>query len=146
MVLLSLAWIATTLFAAYVSVQHELPYDLAFLDGSGAKESVGDDWLWGWGTALAVPLPVVAVVALLSVVVSYGWGATRASSLLLVLAGAGSVAFTFLNDITDDRLRRVHVEPLESGVIIAVVSLSGLLVIFGLLTFGTTPKRSRTHY
>lgn len=146
MVLLGLAWVACTAFSAVVSVRAELPYDLRYVDRAGDKAHVGDDWLWRGGTALAAPLAAVAVVLLLSVVVGYGGTATRAASVLLVLAGLGSIAFTLANRATHDLLTRVHDEPLRTGCVIATLSLAGALVLFGVLTFGTTPRAARAHY
>ncbi len=143
LVFLGVMWIAANLAGAWVSVRHHLPYDLEFVDEPGVRSRIGDDWLHGWGTGLAMPLWFVALVAVLTVLSSFGGNATRLSAALVVLAGAGSVAFTLYNTPAADRLKAAGADRTEGAIVIATLMLAALMVLVGFLTVITTPKRHR---
>jgi hypothetical protein len=143
LVFLGVAWIAANLVGAWVSVDHERPYDLSFVDQPGSVGRIGDDWLHGWGTALALPLGVLAAAAVLTVVVSFGGTATKVGGLLMAVLGAGSLAFTLSNQLTYDRLQAAEGDRTETAIIAATLVLAGLLVLIGFLTFITTPATRR---
>jgi hypothetical protein len=143
LVFLGVMWVAANLFGAWVSVDHDRPYDLSFLDAPGKVGRIGDDWLYGWGTGLAMPLWFLAVVAILTVVVSFGGNPTKLGSVLLLLAGAASLAFTLSNQLTHDRLDATSADRVETAIIGATLLLAGLMVLVALLTVITTPKQHR---
>jgi lysylphosphatidylglycerol synthetase-like protein (DUF2156 family) len=143
LVFLGVMWIATNLLGAWVSVRHHLPYDLKYVDSSGASGQIGDDWLHGWGTGLAMPLWFVSIVAILTVVATFGGNATKFSAALLVVAGAISVAFTLSNQPSFDRIKAAGADHGEAAIVFASLLLASLLVLVGFLTVITTPKQHR---
>lgn len=143
LVFLGVAWIAANLVGAWLSVEHDQPYDLSFLDQPGRVSQIGDDWLRGWGAGLAMPLWILAVAAVLTVAASFGGRTTRLSSVLLMVLGGLSLAFTLTNQVTYDRLNATGTERTETAVIVATMVLAGLLVLIGLLTVITTPRTHR---
>jgi hypothetical protein len=143
LVFLGVMWIATNLVGVWVSVRHHRPYDLAFVDQPGASGRIGDDWLHGWGTGLAMPLWFISIVAVLTVVVSFGGNATKFSAVLMMLAGALSIAFTLSNKLTFDRLRATGADRTEAAIVISTLMLAALMVLIGFLTVITTPKQYR---
>lgn len=143
LVFLGVAWIAANLVGAWLSVEHDEPYDLSFLDKPGRVSQIGDDWLRGWGTGLAMPLAILAAAAVLTVVVTFGGTATRVGALLLMVVGGLSLAFTSSNQLTHDRLTATATDQTETAVIGAVLVLAGLLILVGFLTLITTPRTGR---
>ncbi len=143
LVFLGVMWVAANLAGAWVSVDHDRPYDLSFLDTPGKVDRIGDDWLYGWGTGLSVPLWFLAAVAILTVVVSFGGGATKFGAVLVMLAGAASLAFSLSNKLTLDRLDATAADRTETAIIAATLFLAGMLVLVGLLTVITTPRQHR---
>lgn len=143
LVFLGAAWIATQIAGALVSVDHERPYDLSFLDEPGVTAKIGDDWLHGWGTGLAMPLGVLAAAAILTVLVSFGGGWGRLGAFLMMVVGGLSIGFTLTNQVTYDRLDAVKADRVETGLIVASLGLAGLLVVIGLVTVITTPRARR---
>jgi hypothetical protein len=143
LVFLGVAWIATNLIGAWLSVEHDRPYDLSFLDQPGTVSQIGNDWLRGWGSGLAMPLWVLAIAAVLTVVVSFDGSATRLSSVLLMVLGALSIAFTLANQPTYDRLKATATDRGETAVVIASLVLAGMMVLIGLITVITTPRTPR---
>jgi hypothetical protein len=143
LVFLGAMWIAANLAGAWVSVDHDRPYDLSFVDEPGKVGRIGDDWLHGWGTGLAMPLWFLAIVAVLTVLASFGGKATKLSSALLILAGSTSVAFTLSNKVAFDRLTATSADRTEGAIVIATLLLASLMVLIGLLTVITTPKQHR---
>lgn len=143
LVLLGVAWIAANLLGAWVSVRHDRPYDLSFVDRPGTVPRIGDDWLHGWGTGLAMPLGVLAAAAVLTVLASFGGGLGRLTAFLLMLLGAASLAFTLANQPTYDRLQAPTSNRAETALIVATLVLAALLVLVGLLTVITTPRTRR---
>ena len=140
---LGAAWIAVQIAGALVSVDHERPYDLSFLDEPGATGRIGDDWLHGWGTGLAMPLGVLAAAAIVTVLVSFGGGWGRFAALLMMVLGGLSIAFTLTNQVTYDRLDATKTDRLETGLIAGSLGLAGLLVVIGFITVITTPRTRR---
>jgi hypothetical protein len=143
LVFLGAMWVAANLAGAWVSVDHDRPYDLSFVDEPGKVGRIGDDWLHGWGTGLAMPLWFLAIVAVLTVLASFGGKATKLSSALLILAGSTSVAFTLSNKVAFDRLTATSADRTEGAIVIATLLLASLMVLIGLLTVITTPKQHR---
>lgn len=143
LVFLGVAWVAANLAGAWVSVDHERPYDLSFLDAPGAVGRIGDDWLHGWGTGLAMPLGVLAAATVLTVVVSFGGTATKVGGFLMAALGAASLGFSLTNQLTFDRLRATGGDSTETAIIAATLVLAGLLVLIGFLTVITTPATRR---
>jgi hypothetical protein len=143
LVFLGVMWVAANLFGAWVAVDHDRPYDLSFLDAPGKVARIGEDWLYGWGTGLAMPLWFLAIVAILTVAVSFGGTLTKLGSILLLLAGGASLAFTLSNQLTHDRLDATSADRTETAIIGATLLLAGLLVLVSLLTIITTPKQRR---
>jgi hypothetical protein len=143
LVFLGAMWIAANLAGAWVSVDHDRPYDLSFVDEPGKVGRIGDDWLHGWGTGLAMPLWFLAIVAVLTVLASFGGNATKLSAALLILAGSTSVAFTLSNKVAFDRLTATSADRTEGAIVIATLLLASLMVLIGLLTVITTPKQHR---
>ena len=141
LVFLGVMWIVTNLVGVWVSVRHHRPYDLAFVDQPGASGRVGDDWLHGWGTGLAMPLWFISAVAIVTVVVSFGGAATKVAAVLMMLAGAASIAFTLSNKLTYDRLQATGADRTEASIVIATLLLASLMVLVGFLTVITTPKQ-----
>ncbi len=143
LVFLGVAWIATNLLGAWVSVSNHRAYDLKFVDQAGTEGRIDDDWLHGWGTGLAMPLWVLAVAAVLTVLVSFGGGVGKVAAFLMMIVGGLSVAFTLSNQLTYDRLQATEVDRTETAIIIASLGLAVLIVLFGFLTVITTPSTSR---
>lgn len=143
LVFLGVAWIATGLVGAWLSVEHDEPYDLSFVDKPGLVRNIGDDWISGWGTGLAMPLWILAVAAVLTVIVTFGGTATRVGAMLLMIIGGLSIVFTLTNQLTHDRLTATTTDQAERAVIGASLLLAGLLVLVGLLTVITTPRTRR---
>jgi lysylphosphatidylglycerol synthetase-like protein (DUF2156 family) len=143
LVFLGAMWVAANLAGAWVSVDHDRPYDLSFVDEPGKVGRIGDDWLHGWGTGLAMPLWFLAIVAVLTVLASFGGNATKLSAALLILAGSTSVAFTLSNKVAFDRLTATSADRTEGAIVIATLLLASLMVLIGLLTVITTPKQHR---
>jgi len=140
LVLLAVAWVGVSLAAAWVSVEHEVPYGLSFLDRPGPPDRVGDDWLRGWGTGLTVPMGVVAAMAVLAALSALGNSAGRAGAFLLALLGGASIAFTLSSRPATERLRAVGADTTESGLVIATLVLAGLIVLIGLTAWLTAPR------
>lgn len=137
---LATAWIGVTLAAAWVSVDHELAYDLTFLDAAGTRADVGRDWLLGWGSGLAAPMWAVAAMALVTVLAMFSGGGGRLGAFLVALIAGGSIAFTFSNRPSTRRLQELAGDSTESGLLLATLVLAGLLVLLGLVTWATTPR------
>lgn len=140
LVLLAVAWVATTLGAASVAVERKLTHDLAFLDAAGASNRVSEDWIYGWGTGLAAPLGAVALVAVLAVLSSMDHAPGRFGAFLLAVTGGLSLAYTLSNQVTEERLRSTGAQPLETGLVVATLALAGLLVLVGFTTWLTAPR------
>lgn len=140
LVLIAVAWVATTLGAASVAVERKLTYDLAFLDTAGTRNRISEDWIYGWGTGLAAPLGAVALVAIFAVVSSMDRGAGRFGAFTLALLGGLSLAYTLSNQLTEERLRSTGTQPLETGLVVATLALAGLLVLVGFTTWLTAPR------
>jgi hypothetical protein len=140
LVLVAVAWVGVTLGAAWLSVDQTIPYDLSFLDETGAKDTVGEDWLRSWGTGLAAPLGAVADAAILTVLASMDRAPGRLGAFLLAVLGGLSVAFTLSNDVTYDLLRNRSDEPIQTALVAATLALGGLLVLLGFTTWLTAPR------
>lgn len=140
LVLVAVAWVAVTVGAAWLAVDHVVPHDLAFLDGPGDSKLVGEDWLFGWGTGLAAPLGAAAAGLILAVMSSMDRAAGRLGAFLLAVLGGLSLAYTLANAVTEDRLRDTGAEPVESGLVIATLALAGLMVLLGFTTWLTAPR------
>lgn len=142
LVLLAVAWVAVTVGAAWLAVDHVVPHDLAFLDGPGDPELVGEDWLFGWGTGLAAPLAAAAAGLFLAVMSSMDRAAGRFGAFLLAVLGGLSIAYTLANQVTEDRLRDTGAEPVETGLVMATLALATLLVLAGFATWLTAPRET----
>jgi hypothetical protein len=140
LVLVAVAWVAVSLGAAWLAVDHEVPYDLSFLDARGDSSNVGEDWLYGWGTGLAAPMAGAAAGLILAVTSSMDRAAGRLGAFLLAILGGLSIAYTLANQVTEDRLRNTGTEPVETGLVIATLALAGLLVLVGFTTWLTAPR------
>ncbi len=140
LIFLGVSWIGANLVGAWVSIDHEQPYDLTFVDTAGDASRIVDDWVYGWGTGLAMPLWFLAVVAGLTLLVSVGGTPTRFAGLLLTLGGVASVFYSLSSRLTVDRLQATGVDATETAVIRAVLLLDGLLILVGALTYITTPR------
>ena len=143
LVFLGVAWIATNLLGAWVSVSNHRAYDLKFVDQAGIEGRIDDDWLHGWGTGLAMPLWVLAVAAAHTVVVSIGAGVGKVAPNHKNILGVQRVEFTLSNQLTYDRLQATEVDRTETAIIIASLGLAVLIVLFGFLTVITTPSTSQ---
>lgn len=141
LVVVSAAWIAVTITGVLVSVDRKLPYDLTFLDRAGSIERVGRDWVYGWGTGLAVPLAVLAAVAIATMLSTFNDAGGRLGTLLLALLGGLSLGFTACQQLTRDRLSGAGLQGLETWLVLASLGLSALMVLLGLLAFGTFARR-----
>ncbi|HEX6920553.1 MAG TPA: hypothetical protein VF314_10005 [Actinomycetes bacterium] len=141
LVVVSAAWIAVTITGVLVSVDRKLPYDLTFLDRAGSIERVGRDWVSGWGTGLAVPLAVLAAVAIATMLSTFNDAGGRLGTLLLALLGGLSLGFTACQQLTQDRLSGAGLHGLETWLVLASLGLSALMVLLGLLAFGTFARR-----
>lgn len=141
LVLLAVAWVGVTLAAAWLSVDHSLPYDLVFLDAPGDASRIGDDWLFGWGTGLAAPMPLVAAVAVLAALSTLGGVAGRTGAFLVALLGGASIAYTLSDRPATDRLGSVAAETTEASLLIASLCLAALLVLIGLGAWLTAPRQ-----
>jgi len=145
LVFLGAAWIAANLAGAVLATSNKRPYDLSFLSTPGKSTRIGQDFLFGWGTGLSLPLGVLAAAGILTVVASFGHQAGRIAAFLLMLVGAGSIAFTFSNQLTYDRIgvNDNRDFPGETATITATLLLAAMLVFFGFLTVLTTPRHHR---
>lgn len=139
-VLLAVCWVGVNLAAAWVSVDRKVPYDLAFLDRPGGPDRVGEDWLYGWGCGLAVPMAAVAAMAVLAAMSALSGGAGRLGSFLVAVLGGASVAYTLANAPATERLQALGTDTTESALLIASLSLGGLLVLVGLIAWLTSPR------
>jgi hypothetical protein len=145
LVFLGAFWVAANLTGAGFAVAHKRPYDLKFLDTPGSVDRVGHDFLAGWGTGLCMPLVVLCAAGIFTVVASFGHRSGMVGGFLLMLTGAASVAYTFCNELTYDRLGlgNTQTERGESATILAIIFLGCALVLFGFLTVITTPRHHR---
>jgi hypothetical protein len=145
LVFLGALWIGANLTGAGFAVAHKRPYDLSFLDTPGRADRVGHDFIASWGTGLCMPLAVLCAAGLFTVIASFGHRSGQVGAFLLMLTGAASVAFTFCNQLTYDRLGigNTHTEQAEIATILATILLGCALVLFGFLTVITTPRHRR---
>ncbi len=140
LVLLALAWVAVTIAAAGVAVDHEVPHDLSFLGDPGDPDRVGEDWLFDWGTGLAPPLAAAAAGVVLAVTSSLDGTVGRLAAFLLGLLGGLSVIYTLANEVTGDLLVGDGGEPVESALVAATLALATLLTLAGFATWLTAPR------
>ena len=143
LVVLSVAWIAVSLAAAWVSVDRRLAHDLSFLDEPGRAGDIGHDWLLGWGSGLAVPMWAVAAMALATALSTYGGGGGRLGALLVALVAGGSIGYTFANRPATQRLRELGGDGVEAWLLLPTLVLAGLLVLLGLVAWATIPRDAR---
>ena len=139
LVLFGFLALAVNIASAAVSVRRELPYTLDVLDKAGSKNDVQRDFLFGLGTALAVPMGVLAVLAVAIVLASFTKGGGRFGSLLLALVAALIMTAVLLEPYARTRLERGNLDGVESSLVIANISLCGLVVLLGLAVAAMTP-------
>lgn len=140
LVVVAMGWIGVNLAGAWMAVDRDLPYDLAFLDQPGAVARVAEDWVYGWGNALAVPLVVLAAAAIATVMASTSDRVGRLGSALLALAGVASLVRLLAEQLTLDRLSAEDLGSDEPLLIVGNLVLSALLVLLGFLTWLTSPR------
>ena len=140
LVLLGVAWVGVTLGAAWLAVDQTVPYDLSFVDATGADDAVGEDWLYGWGTGLAAPLGAVAAGAILTVLASMEGAAGRLGAFLLAVLGGLSVAYMLASEPVHDLLTDRSAEPVQTALVAATIVLGALLVLVGFTTWLTAPR------
>lgn len=141
-ILVGVLWLGVAVYATWLAVQRELPYDLAFLSRHGDTSRVLEDWLHGWGTALSPPLVGLAIFAVTLVVCTFDGPSGRIAMFVLALLGAASLVFTFSQQATHDRITDVQSHhKLVPWVIVSTVGMSALVVLCGFLGWLTAPRR-----